>query len=508
MYSHGKSPSRDSKQQKRLDTKTSLNNYNNMINNSSHINQRSSIPVKVEDDILRNSLIKTITNKPLEKSTLSSMDNIKKEINDIDNDPGRVYTRNKQKSNYTNINDSSYEILNDMKENPPTKTHERNLFISIDSRYRDRTLSIKNGLRYNLALNQNTNSYGTIGLNYPLDYVTEIEVMDSIIFPKKNQNNVTYENDGYFNEITMLINEIYNQSYINPINRFHFTFNITDYDSIRYKLPIPYNAIFKLPQPVNLDKTLTLNFFTPTISADIDEDVLQLFMYYTNPATIEVGGPTDPVSNNILSTLTNGDVIAFENFTSSYYEYNSNNPNSILSKDKFYPVTNTINQYTFTIPIDLLNTPLVNDINAPRGNPYTLANNVGFGFDGVDGNFLKLGYINNIANIGDTIIIKSVESDRVPDYPNNYTLLTRVEGWNIFSIQNNNYNSYNYYSYSINYDWVNNPIWDPNNMPYIGLIYINIIFNTKPPTVKTVNCYVGSRRIRIPLRIKTLYNEK
>jgi hypothetical protein len=465
------------------------------------LNRRSTIKVNIDDDILTRSLLNTITDKPVSSSsTLSSMSSIKKEIDLIN----ASYIDNPPE---TKINDYNIQNLVSPKYELPTKNEIRSIFLSIDSRYRDRSYSIQNGLRFNLALNQNTSTAGIIGLNYPLDYVMEMEIMDSIIFPKKFTGSISYEDNSYFNEMTLLINEIYNQSYINPVNRFHFTFNITNYDTLRYKLPIPYNSIFKLAQPLNLDKTLTLSFFSPTVSANLDEDVLQFYVYYTNPATIEVAGPIDQTTGLIKSTLQTGDVIAFEDFNSTNYLYNSSNPSSLLYKENFYSVTNTTDQYTFTIPIDLFGKKLDTDPLAPQGNPYTFVKNVNFKYNGVylSSNYLQLSFSQLLCVVGDMIIIKSVQSDRPPDYPANYSLLTRPSGWNIFLI---NYDTYNkIYLYVFDYDIINNPIWDPIPPVYISYVNVEIILNSKPAPVRTVNCYVGSRRIRIPIRFITKASE-
>jgi hypothetical protein len=350
-----------------------------------------------------------------------------------------------------------------------------------------------------------------IGLTYPLNYVTELEIMDSFVFPK-NVNFDTSVNESYFNEITMLINELYNQSYIGPKNRFHFTFNIEPLpnDNNRYLLPIPYNCIFRLAQTYNLDKSLTFNFYSPSNNAAFYDDVYQCYVYYTNPAQIEIAGPKNQKTGQILSSLySNNDFIAFEDFTSNLQDYLSSNPSSILYSEKFYNVTLTANPYIFTIPIDLTSPLLKSDPNIPLGNPYTLAQNPELSWYGTyDDDYLSFtNSYQQIAKIGDRLIINSLQADRPPDNINNYNELIDPNGYTILDIypiivNQGNLNQYTYYIYKIKFNIVYNPIWyEPYSVS--SVIGSFNLLNTPDP-VKTTTIYVGSRRIRFTLRVETI----
>lgn len=364
------------------------------------------------------------------------------------------------------------------------KSVKRNLFLPLDSRYRDRSIKMSDGIRFELAHNASTTNNGVIGLDYPLDMVSEIEIMNSILFPIKNQSGIAYHNVNYFNEITMLISELQNQSYKGATNNYHFTFVVNTYDTIRCLLPIPYNSIFRFPQPRNIDRTLTLRFFSPTYDYGMDDDNYQAVVTYRNPAML-----TTTVENN----LTSSDVICFENFSSSSTLYDSTNPASIVFSEKFYTVT-PIDSYSFTIPLDF--TVLATDPLRPSGPTATLTSHTGTLYNA--GMNLQV-YISSaqLAQIGDSVYITAINTTK-PLIQSNVDKLLRTMGYKIVNITT--YNALPVYS--INFNCVDNPL----TIGTVSLGEMSFTIKLNPSGVMiqkpTVSIYVGSRRVRVPLRIE------
>jgi hypothetical protein len=485
------------------------NNYDTDINSNNYTKYLySSIPITIDNDFLKDKQMAILKSQDEDHDSRGRHKSsiIKSKDNTLD----------KSNSDNYDISDNvdfTTKLINSIKQINSNK-QRRSVFISVDSRYRDRHHRLINGLYYKLALYQSSTTQGVIGLTNPLSQVTELEIMDSFVFPK-NSSGDTSLNDNYFNEITLLINELYNQSYIGPKNRFHFTFNIQPLqnDSNRYLLPISYNNIYQLAQPYNIDKTLTFRFFSPSISANFDDDVYQCYVYYTNPAQIEIAGPLDPVTGRLSSTLNSAnDFIAFEDFSSSFLEYNSNTSSSVFYSEKFYNVGLTADPYIFTIPIDLLNSSLKADVTVPRGNPYTLAKNPTLMWDDPRNGFLTFATnYQQIAKVGDILKISSITANIPPSNQTNYNLLTNSNGYVITNVDkivetSNNSYLYTYYAYTITFNINTHPIW--NTTPEISSILGSFTLVNKPDPVKTTTIYVGSRRIRFTLRAETIVKDK
>jgi hypothetical protein len=392
------------------------------------------------------------------------------------------------------------------------KKKKFNVFVSIDSRYRDRSHKITDGIRFNISLHQPSTKHGILGVMYPLDNITEIEVMNSFMFPRKFNNQTPYLNFDTFNEITMLISEIQFQSIRGSNNRYHFSFKIdetpVDNDDARVKLKIPYNSVFTTYQPFNLDKTVTLQFFSPTNNISLDDDHFNVYIGYTNPATITVYGNTDLLS---LPNLINTDSICFDNFKSSSYLYDSSNPNSVVYEDKFYTVTPTNDPYTYSIPLDLTSNVLTNDLNKPSSDPISTILYTRFYLINQSSEYINIFYESNtpIANVGNTIFIYKFVPDRLsPPYVNPECLLNLYNK----SLTIGNVVQYgNGYSYSIYFNGDKYPIiikatdTDPDMG---GLFYATINKFYAYPPVNGATIYVGSRRIRVPLRFELEYSNK
>ena len=68
---------------------------------------------------------------------------------------------------------------------------------------------------------------------------------------------------------------------------------------------ISYDPIFKLQQPYNLDKTITLTFSSPNNNITFNDDNYLVYVEYTNPAIITIySNNIDPILPlNFLSNI-------------------------------------------------------------------------------------------------------------------------------------------------------------------------------------------------------------
>jgi len=470
--------------------------------------QRSSIPINISDDLIHNRQIYDITNqvnkpeklsnKLIDKTLFNEREN--KLISNMRIDRMVSNSINKLRSNETNISN----IFN-------TNKSKINIFLSLDSRYRDRSYSFSNGIRFLLGLNQQSSKNGIIGLNFPLDQIINIELMNSVIIPVTKMPDFTYVNNIYQNEITISIDEIKFQSYLGSINNFHFCCKIENIpygtDNNRLLAMIPYNPLYSLQQPYNLDKTLTIKFGSPDNNISFNDDNYLVYISYTNPALLTIYAYA--IDNILpLNYLDNNDVICFENFKSSSDKYDSNNSNSVVYYEKFYPVTPLpTDPFTFSIPLDFTDPILVNDINKPPSDPvldipYTI-----FLFNALSNNDISLYKEGNqIANIGDIIYIYKLITNTLPPPYLKTDVLPRLynkHGFTLTDVQplppgyiynfnfNNAFNSFVYHTQSISY---------PTDFSVYATINNSYIVE-KPVGV---SIYVGSRRVRLPLRFETL----
>ena len=469
--------------------------------------QRSSIPINITDDLIHDRQIYDITdqiNKP-EKLTDRIVD--KSLINERENKLVSNMRINRMVSNSINKLRSDDTTISNIFNNKKTI---RNIFLSLDSRYRDRSYPFSTGIRFNLGLNQQSSKDGVIGLNYPLDQIINIELMNSIIIPVSKTPNFTYVIDSYEDEITISIDEIRFQSYLGSSNDFHFVCKIQSIpygtDNNRLLAMIPYNPMYSLQQPFNLDKTLTIKFGCPDNNINFNDDNYLVYVSYTNPAKLTIYAyATDGVLP--LNFLDSSDVICFENFKTSTDKYDSNNPKSVVYYEKFYPVTPTIDPYTFSIPLDFTDPVLVNDVNKPPIDPISNILYMTFEFNLLTNDTISL-YKSGIriANVGDIIYIyKLLLSSLPPPYlkPESLPTLYGRQGFVITDVQPLSPG----YIYTINYTNAYNAFvyqtqTYPYPTPFTVRATINRRYNIDQPV--GVSIYVGSRRVRIPMRFETI----
>jgi hypothetical protein len=413
-------------------------------------------------------------------------------------------------SSIYSITDLNYDYLhNKFPYEIEIKLKTYDVFLSIDSRYRDRSYDIQNGLRFNIALNQQSSIYGNLGINYPLDKIKEIEIMNSFMFPKKFNDQTTYLNFDDYDEITLSINEMQIPSVRGINNRYHFSFKIDQSsvlnDQARVLLDIPYNPVFRLVQPFNLDRTLTLQFNSPNNNIVLDDDNFSVYIGYTNPGTFTVNGLTNLLK---LPNLINGDSICFEDFTTSDFLFNNTNPNSIVYQEKFYTVTKTNDPFTYSIPLDLTNIFLTIDPNRPSEDPINSIPYTIFDYYGQENNYLVIfnSSPSPLCSVGDTVYIyKFIPGQVSPPYLNPQFIQ------NIYIKSGFTINAIESYSGGYNYKFVFNldtyPIYLDSTTSG-GIFYVT--FNTFYPYPETKNAkiYVGSKRIRIPLRFEVLRGDK
>jgi hypothetical protein len=270
--------------------------------------QRSSLPVYINDDLVHNRQIYDITDQIItpqkmtdrivDKSLIEeNEDRIRSNMKTHRYDDMSRMANNKIKSdmNLSRLVSSSVSRLKSHQDTSHvfnTKKTIRHVFLSLDSRYRDRSYRLSKGIRFNLSINQQSSTNGVIGLNYPLDHITEIELMNSIILPVTKKVDYPYINNTYSDEITIGIDEIKFQSYLGSTNNFHFCCKTT---SINYRSSanrqlamIPYTPVFKLQQPYNLDKNITLSFGSPDNNIGFNDDNYLVYVEYTNPAILTI----------------------------------------------------------------------------------------------------------------------------------------------------------------------------------------------------------------------------
>ena len=469
--------------------------------------KRSSLPIYIDDDLIRDRQIYDITDQVniphkltktiVDKSLISKNESkIRSQIN-----MSRLVSNSVKKLKEL----ETPNLLN-------SKIIKRNVFLSIDSRYRDRSYRISNGIRFNLGINQQSSSNSVLGLVYPLDQITEIELMNSVILPITKRVDYTYIYNTYYDEVTIGIDEIRFQSYLGSFNNYHFCCKTQSIpygtDSNRQLAMISYDLIFKLQQPYNLDKTITLTFSSPNNNITFNDDNYLVYVEYTNPAIITI------YSNNIdpilpLNFLSANDTICFENFKSSNDKYDSNNPSSPVYYEKFYPITPIIDQFTFTIPLDLTDPILVNDPNKPPSDPVYNIPYLVFLFFSINTNSISLYYEGpQIANIDDILYFYKLITGLAPPFVNTDSLL-KLYSKNGFKITD--INAYGLgFIYDINFnDIYYSLVYQTQSTPYPTAFSIYTTINTRYDTSTTtgVSIYVGSRRVRVPLRFETLVSE-
>jgi hypothetical protein len=384
----------------------------------------------------------------------------------------------------------------------------KNSFLSIDSRYRLRINRLsQGGFSFVLSTFAISTFDGTLGLQNQLIDVTEIEVMDSFIFPKKyTPGGTAYASTSYFNEVTLLLNELYSQSYQGPSNRYHFSFKLDPAytDTMRYKLDIPYNSVFSFSNPVTFDRTLTFNFYTPTADANLDDDFFEVTIQYTNPATLTVAGPINQSTGNpITPNFTTGyDVVSFENFASSTYTYDSTNPLSVVYSEKFYPVT-VVSPYVFTIPLDFTNPIIAQDTARPGTNVALTTHYANLTADSDNGATVSLvgnNEFNKFMFSGYTIYITGINNyDPVTTPLSTVSYIKRSAGFSVTAIT---YFTSGVIEFTINMQLgTSNPLYGPpgGDLSYVEFDYI-VYSGGKTSPLATVRMFDGTRRIRFSLR--------
>lgn len=379
------------------------------------------------------------------------------------------------------------------------KSNVKDVYICVDSRYRDRTALISNGIKFQIGINQSSVNTGIINLIYPLDNVVDFEVTDSFVYPVKVTTNPSIT---YWDEINMLITELFSNSFISYNSRFHFSFKIKTFDANRVILEIPYRCIYKLPNPVNIDKTLTFKFSAASYDYGLDNDYFDVQIQYTNPVILTVQGPVNLSNNQIYNpNFTNNDIVTFENFSSSTLTYSSSNPSSVVYSERFYLVT-PISDFVFTIPLDFSDPVIANDLLRPSGNNSAPVYEAGLNVGSATSTIFIDG--SKLADTGDYMFFRSVkvnygDTPKITSAGYDYTV--RTEGFRIINVGG----YYTGYNYTIPYDVINNIMTDGPLSPGQTLVFtVVFVAPGSPSAQQTVRMYVGSRRIRMNMRFGTL----
>lgn len=143
-------------------------------------------------------------------------------------------------------------------------------------------------------------------------------------------------------------------------NRFHFIFNVTEYDAITRKITLQPALHHEMQLSVishnPITDRLTLRFRWVSDAMLLACEFLEVNVYYENPARFVCIGNFE---HNLVSGV---DKLALHNFTCSSAEYDSYQSTSIISSSKYYTVTAT-SATEFTLPIDM--STLAADPNIP-----------------------------------------------------------------------------------------------------------------------------------------------
>lgn len=220
------------------------------------------------------------------------------------------------------------------------------IYVILDTRYRKARFAERmrnNNITFDLINGRIDKDQGQIKVPVSAAQIIEMELMKPFLFPKENLPDDADYLDPYFqSEITMEITNINMNAYDEGNGtKHHFSLLTASADRKRLLLT-PHNPKMLFSYPINLSQ-ISLRFRTPVELANFDDDYYMVSITYTNPATLVVVGD---FPHNFTSNV---DCIAFQEFKSG--EYDSENENSLVYREKFYPVT-VVNNITFTVPVD------------------------------------------------------------------------------------------------------------------------------------------------------------
>lgn len=234
---------------------------------------------------------------------------INKLLNAQDISDSRVDTLDYDISNNWGVNISAQTVNNTTNTSAAATTNEvRNAYIFVDSRYRvlnDDNFNYMNKVQFNLSNSPVVNSTGSIKYVGDIKDILEIEIYRFQI-PNKNQS------DEYYDRITMLIDEMRTQAYIDNGEdiRHHFSFS-TLVQGYRMLL-LPINCTYKFYKPITSLSALTLIFRNPFEQIKFNMDRFKIVPisdgsgYLTNPMSFET---YNPVGNVVPHNIASGDLV-------------------------------------------------------------------------------------------------------------------------------------------------------------------------------------------------------
>lgn len=154
----------------------------------------------------------------------------------------------------------------------PIKIYPVDVYLLLDSKYRNPQYDINDKFTYNVTVNSPANVAGNISINYPLSNIIEMEILGDIKIPISENIYEQYAQQT-FNEAVMEIPELTAQSFTEYGNKkFHFTFNISQMEN-KYILS-PKISKFIFTKPIKTD-SLTLNFRFPYDKFNFINDVIE-----------------------------------------------------------------------------------------------------------------------------------------------------------------------------------------------------------------------------------------
>lgn len=158
------------------------------------------------------------------------------------------------------------------KDDKPIKVYPIDVYIMLDSTYRNSQYDINDKFTFNVTIHAPANTPGNISINNPLSNIIEMEVIGKIKVPITDKIYEQYARQAY-GEAVLEIPELSAQSFIEYGNKkFHFNFDISE-EGNKYILT-PKISKFIFTKPIKTD-SITLNFRFPYDKFNFVNDMIE-----------------------------------------------------------------------------------------------------------------------------------------------------------------------------------------------------------------------------------------
>lgn len=240
----------------------------------------------------------------------------------------------------------------------------RDVFIDLNSRYRDRSRPMRESISWRFTLEAKQSSpQGIIPVDVPIANIIEMEIAGSFIVPVPSPSliySTSLDWTSFLGETNIEFPELNSQSIItNDGYKYHLQCEVRKYTTpdesgIRYTVTPRHKFIFSYPITQSING-LSLVMRDPFRRMVWLNDVINCTLDYTNPTFI-----LTIANGTAFDTVKTDDQILFENYYSTAFNPNMTRSSNPFSPDNIYTATN-ISPTTFSITLSTTST--ATDIN-------------------------------------------------------------------------------------------------------------------------------------------------